>query len=55
MDKDGKKYIKSVLFPSKYKIKDWNIGFFVPSYYNTKCCNPKIYTGKYIISKGDGA
>ena len=41
----GTYIVKSIFFPSKYKIRDCNI----------KCCNPKIYTGKYIISKGDGA
>jgi len=47
-------YIKSVLFPSRYKLSDWS-GFYVPKGYNVTRCKLKKYTGRYIISLSDGA
>jgi uncharacterized protein (TIGR02594 family) len=52
--KNGKSYIKSVLFPSRYKLSDWNLGFYVPNNYCTDNCKLKKYSGKFIISSSDG-
>jgi uncharacterized protein (TIGR02594 family) len=47
-------YIKSILFPSRYKISDWS-GFYVPKEYDNRECKLQKYTGKYIISLSDGS
>jgi len=52
--KNGKSYIKSVLYPSRYNLSDWNLGFYVPYSYCQINCKMKKYTGRYIISASDG-
>ena len=50
----GGTYIKSVLFPSRYLLADWDFGFFVPKDYEWECCELKEYEGEFIIAASDG-